>query len=157
MVRSHLRHGRLDGTAYFLRIRTTRAKSATTDRPDCACSVARETKMRWAVVWIGNRDRRQQGSRIWVARIGKEACGLSDLDDTAEIHHRDPARDVAHDAEIVRDEQIGQPELGLEVLQEVENLRLDRNIQRRDRFVADDEARVERQRPGDAHALSLAA
>jgi hypothetical protein len=39
----------------------------------------------------------------------------------------------------VADEQIGQPELALQVLHQVDDLRLDRDVQRRDRLVADDE------------------
>ena len=49
---------------------------------------------------------------------------------------------MPHDREIVRDEQIGEFELALQVLQQVDDLRLHRNVERRDRLVADDEARL---------------
>ncbi len=45
----------------------------------------------------------------------------------------------------------------LQIAQQIEHLRLNRDIQRRDRLVGDDESRVERERAGDADALSLAA
>ena len=61
------------------------------------------------------------------------------------------------DVQIVRDEQIGQPALGLEFLQQVEHLRLHRLVQRGDRLVQDQQARLERQRAGDVDALALAA
>ncbi|CRX24549.1 hypothetical protein PAERUG_P54_1_London_24_VIM_2_04_13_04031 [Pseudomonas aeruginosa] len=42
-------------------------------------------------------------------------------------------------------------------LEQFQHLRLHRDVQRRDRFVGDDQLRVERQRAGDAEALALAA
>ena len=60
-----------------------------------------------------------------------------------------------HDAQVVRDEQVGQPELGLQIQQQIQDLRLHRDVQRRDRLVGDHQARVERQRAGDADALAL--
>ena len=50
--------------------------------------------------------------------------------------------DVAHDGEIVRDEEIGEPELALQVGQQVEHLRLDRHVERRDRLVGDQQLRA---------------
>ena len=47
--------------------------------------------------------------------------------------------------------------LALEVLHEVQDLGLDRDVERRDRLVGDDEPRVERERTGEADALALAA
>ncbi len=66
-------------------------------------------------------------------------------------------RDVPHDAEIVRDEEIGEAQLRLQVGEEVEDLRLDRDVERRDRLVGDDELRREHERAGDRDALALAA
>ena len=40
----------------------------------------------------------------------------ADLDDPAAAHHRDPLGDVVHHREVVRDEQVGQAERGLQVL-----------------------------------------
>ncbi len=80
-----------------------------------------------------------------------------DLDDPAEVHDRDPVGDVADDAEVVRDEHERQPQLALQVAQEVQDLRLDRHVERRDGLVADDEPRVRGERPREADALALAA
>jgi hypothetical protein len=49
---------------------------------------------------------------------------------------------VAHDVEVVGDEDVGEPELALQVLEEVEDLRLDGDVERGDRLVADDELRA---------------
>ncbi len=64
---------------------------------------------------------------------------------------------MADHAQIVGDEQVRQAELLLEVLEEVENLRLHAHVERRDGLVADDEVGVDRERAGDADALALAA
>ena len=45
----------------------------------------------------------------------------------------------------------------LQVLEQVEDLRLDRDVERGDRLVADDEVRVQGERARDADALALAA
>jgi hypothetical protein len=45
----------------------------------------------------------------------------------------------------------------LQVLQQVDDLRLDRDVERRDRLVADDELGLDGERAGDADALALAA
>ena len=59
--------------------------------------------------------------------------------------------------QVMRDKQVGQMHLLLQLLQEIDDLRLNRNIQRRDRFVADDKLGTDTQRPGDADALPLTA
>ncbi len=87
----------------------------------------------------------------------KEGISRRELDDLPEIHHRDPVRDVAHDREVVGDEQRGQPELGLEVLHQVDDLRLDGDVECRDGFVGDQQIRLERERASDPDSLSLSA
>ncbi len=72
-------------------------------------------------------------------------------------HHGDAVGHVVDHRQIVRDEQIGEAELVLQVLEQVEDLRLHRYVERRDRLVADQQVGIERQRPGDADALALAA
>ena len=57
----------------------------------------------------------------------------------------------------MRDEDEAQLQPLLDVEQQVEDLAADRHVERRRRLVGDDDPRVERQRPGDADALPLAA
>jgi hypothetical protein len=57
----------------------------------------------------------------------------------------------------VRDKEQGQVELALQLLEQVQDLRLDGDIQRRNRLVGDDELRPGGERPRDADALALAA
>ena len=86
-----------------------------------------------------------------------ERLGLGQLDDAAEVHDRDAVGDLADDREVVRDEDVGQVELALQALEQVEDLRLDRDVERRDRLVADDQLGPQRERAGDADALALSA
>ena len=62
---------------------------------------------------------------------------------------------MAHDQQIVGDEQIGQAEFFLQLGEHVDDLRLDRHVQRGDRLVADDELGVHSQCTGNAHAQTM--
>lgn len=55
------------------------------------------------------------------------------------------------------DEEIGHAEAPLQVLQQVDDLGRDRDVERRDRLVADEQLRAEDQRPGNHDALALPA
>src|SRR5690606_30203751 len=59
--------------------------------------------------------------------------------------------------EIVRDEQVREPELVLQVLEDVQHLRLNGDVERRDRLVRDDELRAQGERSRDADTLALTA
>ena len=74
-----------------------------------------------------------------------------------EIHDRDPVGNVPNDREIMSDEEIAQLEPLLQVFEQIDDLPLDRHVERGDRLVADDECRLERERARDADALALAA
>ena len=88
---------------------------------------------------------------------GEHLLGRPFLDDPAEIHHRHPVAEPPHDREIVGDEDHGQLHPVLQVDEEVDDLALDRDVQRGDAFVGDDQLRFDRQRPRDPDALALAA
>ena len=59
--------------------------------------------------------------------------------------------------QVVGDEEIGEVKLVLQLLEQVDDLCLDRHVQRRDGLVAHDERRIHRQCARDADPLSLAA
>ncbi|OIQ78794.1 hypothetical protein GALL_394900 [mine drainage metagenome] len=79
------------------------------------------------------------------------------LDDLAEIHDCDAVRHVLDDREIVADEEQREAELLLQVLQQVDDLRLDGDVEGRDRLVANDQFWLRRECPCDADTLALAA
>ena len=54
-----------------------------------------------------NRRRGQKGARVWVQRPLVQRGGRRALDDHPEVHHRHVVRDVADNAEVVTDEEIG--------------------------------------------------
>jgi hypothetical protein len=86
-----------------------------------------------------------------------DGAGVTELDDAAEIHDRDAVADVLDHAEVVGNEEVGQAEAVLQVLEQVEHLRLDRHVERGDRLVADDEVGLYGKRARDADSLALAA
>ena len=82
---------------------------------------------------------------------------VADLDDAPEVHHRHPVGDVADDREVVGDEEVGDPQLVLEVLEEVHHPGLDRHVERGDRLVEHEQLGLEDEGPGDPDALTLTA
>mgnify|MGYP003694014791 CR=1 FL=1 len=75
----------------------------------------------------------------------------------SEVEDGDPVGDVADDAEVVRDEEVGDLLLRLELDEQVEDRRLHGDVERRGRLVADDELRVSRERARDRDPLLEAA
>ena len=57
-------------------------------------------------------------------RVNVKLFGVRNLDDASEIHDRHARRDVFDDCEAMRNEQVSQPELGLQVLQKIHHLGL---------------------------------
>src|SRR5438876_10980189 len=57
----------------------------------------------------------------------------------------------------MRNEQVGQSKLLLEISQQIDDLRLDRDVQRGDRFVCNNKFWFKRQRPRDTDYLPLSA
>ena len=90
-------------------------------------------------------------------RVEEDLRGRSAFDDPPFLHHRDFVADLAGDAQIVGDEDHRHAGLALDLVQQLQDLRLDRHVERRDRLVGDQQLRLEHQRPGDADALALPA
>ena len=83
--------------------------------------------------------------------------GVAALDDLAALHHVDAVGEAAHDAEIVGDEHDRHAEPLLQIGEQLEDLRLDRHVERGRRLVGDQHVGVVGERHGDHHALALAA
>src|SRR6516165_6457373 len=92
-----------------------------------------------------------------MTRVVVDVLDRADLDRLAEIHHHDPVADESYDAQIVRDEDVGEMETRLELLQQIENLCFNRFVERGDGLIEDEKARLHRQRACDVDALALAA
>ena len=110
-----------------------------------------------AAVRIGTRDGRKQGLRVRVLGVPQQFVGLSQFHVLTHVHDGDAIGDMAHDAQVVGDEEIGQTKLPLQVLEQIDDLRLHRDIQGGDGLVGQDHLRVQHQRPSDADPLPLSA
>src|SRR5205085_1536271 len=60
-----------------------------------------------ALTRVRDRHRGEQFFRVGVAWVLADLVGLAGLDDLALVHHRDPVGDVADDADVVGDEDVG--------------------------------------------------
>ena len=78
------------------------------------------------------------------------------VDDPAEVGHGDQVGEVLDDAEVVRDEEIGDPFLVLQIREEIEHDRLDRDVERGEGLVAYHQIRVASECPRDCDALPFA-
>ena len=148
---------RLDGAAAVEHVGAAGVEAAAAGRIARARHVAFEDD---AVAGRARHRHRHGGEqRAGVGVLGRreDLALVRRLDDLAEIHHRDAVGHVLDDREIVADEQQREAEPALQVLEQVDDLRLDRHVERRHRLVADDEVGLGGERAGDADALALAA
>src|SRR6266513_199703 len=152
-----VRERRLVDLAAGLGVQTAGVEPAAGRRVDRARDVARQDDPLPPQLRVRDRHRREQRLRVRMLGVAEQLFGLRQFHDLPEVHDGDPVADVLHDRQVVRDEQVRQPELLLQLLQEVEHLRLDAHVQRRDRLVGDDELGIDGEGAGDADALPLAA
>ena len=103
------------------------------------------------------RDRAEQAPGVRVLRVVEELALRPVLDDAARVHHGDVVGDVGDDAEVVRDQDHRRVEVVLELVDQLDDLRLDRHVERRRGLVGDQDVRVVRQRHRDHRALAHAA
>src|SRR5208282_1677070 len=143
--------------AALLRVRTAGVKAAARRYGERARHVALENHALPPAPRRRQRDGGEQRLAIGMARLGEEGGLGGELDDLAEIHDRDAMGDVLHHGEVVGDEDEAEPETGLQVLEQVDDLGAHRDVERRDGLVADEELRLDRKCPRDADALALAA
>ena len=76
-----------------------------------------------------------------------------DLHEPPEIEHRDAIGQIAHHVQIVRDEHVAHAALALQVGEQIEDRGLHRDVERGRRLVADDDARIARERARNRDAL----
>ena len=88
---------------------------------------------------------------------GEDRLAGARLDDASQIHDRDPVADVADHAEVMADEHVGQAELALHRPEQVQDLRLHRDVERRGRLVREDQRGPQDDRARDRRPLALAA
>jgi hypothetical protein len=82
--------------------------------------------------------------------------GLAELDDLAVAHHADPVGHLGHHPEVMGDEHHRHAVAALQVEDQLEDLGLGGDVQRRGRLIGDQQLRLQRQGHGDHHPLALA-
>ena len=85
--------------------------------------------------------RGEQALRVGVLRVGKNPRHRALLDDPAGIHHGDPVRDLAGDAEVMGDEDRRHAEFLLQPAQQDKHLHLHGGVECGGRFVGQQQAR----------------
>ncbi len=126
-----------------------------------------ERAPRWQLrkIWNGTLDRAQalprrsarnrfeQALRIGVFRRFENLPHRPFLDDPPRVHDGDAVGMPGDDPEVVGDEHEREIEFLLHLLQQIENLRLNRDVECRRRLVGDEQQRLAGKRDGDQHAL----
>ena len=111
-------------------------------------------QQRFVRINVGNGG--DQRRRIRMLRPREHLFGTAFLNDLAAIHHNHAFAEIADDREIVGDKHQREVHLRRELAKELDDLRLDGNVEGGDALVGDDQFRVDGQRAGDAGALALA-
>src|SRR5687768_15380508 len=92
---------------------------------------------------VNARQRPEQPPRVRVQRVVKQFANRGNLLDLSAVHDGNAVARLGHDCEIVRDEQDRACFVALlEREHQIENLRLDGDVQRRSRLVGDEERRI---------------
>ena len=88
---------------------------------------------------VGHRHRGDQALRVGVVRAAQDLVAGAGLHELAVVHHRDAVGEDVDDREVVADEQARELQLLLQLLQQLEEARLHRHVQRRGRLVGDEQ------------------
>ena len=104
-----------------------------------------------------DRDGREEHLGVGVPGRLEEGPGGGDLADLAQVHDGHPLGHVAHQAQVVGDEEVGEIELPLQAQEQVDHFALHRDVQGRGGLVQQDHRRVRGQGPGHGHDLPLPA
>ena len=118
---------------------------------DCAA----EDNLSFHLARVGTRHRGEQRLAIWVQRLAIEFVHLRFFDNLACVHDSDAVTSVLHHPQVMRDKEEGDLQSLLQILEQVDDLRLYRHIQRRDRFIRHNQLGVQREGAGNADALAL--
>ena len=102
------------------------------------------------------RDGGDQGAGIGIGRVEQHLPRRPAFHDPAGVHDADLGTDACDDREVVADQDDGEAQLAIEIAQQVDDLTLQRHVERRYGLVGDQHFRFHRQRPRDADTLALA-
>ncbi len=106
---------------------------------------------------VDARDGADQALGVGMPRIAEQRLDRRLLDDLAGIHHRHPLAGLGDHAHGMGDQHDRHAELVLHLLHQLQDLRLDGDVERRRRLVGDQELGLAGKRHGDHDALAHAA
>ena len=79
------------------------------------------------------------------------------FDDAPEVHHGDAVGDLTHHPQIMTDEEIAEPQPVLQIHEQIDHLRLDGDVQRRDGLITHKQTWLHDEGARKDHALALTA
>ena len=134
-------------------------------RPEWASRRQMHERRRVSVDWceplpssdVEPRNRSQQSQCVRHPRPIEHVVHIADFDDAPRVHHRDTVGEAGHDAEVVRDQDDRRSGRLFGRLEHVQNLRLDRDVERGRRLVGDDHVGLIGHRHRNHDALAHAA
>ena len=104
----------------------------------------------------GARRGGQQGRRVRMEGTGEELGRGRLLDHLPGVHHGDLVGQLGDQGQVVGDEEHRQVHVLAQLLQQLDDLGLDRHVECRRRLVGDEQARLAAERHGDHHPLAHA-
>src|ERR1700735_4235877 len=99
----------------------------------------------------------EQGAGIGLAWFVEALRGRTLFDDPALLHHGDVIADLRGDAQIVGDEQDRNPKPRLNLVEQLQHLRLNRDVEGGNGLIRHHHVGIERERPRNRDALALSA
>ena len=135
--------GWIFGETFFAGKRASRMEWAAGRRIKDAGHLARELLNIDPMRGLKAGNRRHKGYGVGMKRIIVKLGDGGLLDNPAHIHHGDDVAGKLDDGKVVRNEQVSKREFLLEVFEEIENLGLNRDVERADGLIADNEFRME--------------
>ena len=91
---------------------------------------------------VSHRNRAEQRLGIGVKGVAVKLITVRDFNHSAQVHYQNPVADMFYHSQVMGYKQISQAQLGLQFLQQVDDLGLYGNIQRGYGFIADDHIRL---------------
>src|SRR5262249_15582370 len=137
----------------FYGVRTAGSKWATRRQVDQVRRHALDRDQALASRLIHARDGAQEAQRVGVPWTGEEVSGGAPPDDVPRVHHRVPAAHARHHSEVMGDQNYRHAQLAAQAQDQVQDLGLDRDVERGRRLVRDEHAGLAGDRHGDHHAL----
>src|SRR5260370_7699025 len=101
------------------------------------------------------RHRRQQLLRVWMRRTVQDLLYPAHFHELPSPHHRYPRPHLPHNPQALRDKYVRQPKLLLQLLQQKQHLRANRNVQRGDRLAPPEEPGPQSERASQHRARTL--